>query len=404
MQKIKSILQGKSNLILIFGSLLLFFFLFDGLLSYLIPLVVTEHIKSKTLLGVILGAAAISGAFFDFTIYKIFKNAFYRRLFIAMFLAAFIYLALVWVAESFLLYLIAMCVWGFYYDLKNFGTLDFVSRYSQKKELASNFGTIQIFQSIGYLLAPLVAGFLIVDYVDWEPFALALVFLAISALFFILLLQEVKTKKQHLSSQEHNPANLRETLLAWRTVGIAILPVLFLSSFSTLFDSFFMALGPLVAEALPLEPFDGLFMVAYFLPPLLVGGLIGYLVNKFGEKKTVTVGLLIGGVILGSILIFQNPLLIILVVFASSCFICVMNPVAQSIYAHCIHEAPKAKKEVQELGDFFGNAGYVVGPILAGFIADEIGTKEAFSLLGIMAVAFAILFLILMPKKLKMKK
>ena len=78
--------RGKAgNIIYVFGGFLLFFTLFDGMVSYLMPLVVTEHGISKTMLGIILATAAVSGAFFDFAIYKIFKNAVYRRLFFAMF-------------------------------------------------------------------------------------------------------------------------------------------------------------------------------------------------------------------------------------------------------------------------------------------------------------------------------
>ena len=163
--------------------MILFFMLFDGIITYLIPLVISEQGFSKTLVGIIIGSAAISGAFFDFAIYKIFKNAFYRRLFIIMFAVCFVYIFLVWSANSFLLYLLAMIIWGFYYDLKNFGTLDFVSRYSPKKELSSNFGILQIFQSIGYLLAPLITGFVVIDIVGWKPFVLATVFLSISVFF-----------------------------------------------------------------------------------------------------------------------------------------------------------------------------------------------------------------------------
>jgi len=119
-QKIPS--TNKNKLIYLFGIVILLFSLFDGIIAYLIPLVTLEHGLSKTLIGIIIGSAAVAGAFFDFVIYKIFKNPVYRRLFIVMFAVALIYLFMIWRANSFVLYVLAMVMWGFYYDLKNFGT------------------------------------------------------------------------------------------------------------------------------------------------------------------------------------------------------------------------------------------------------------------------------------------
>lgn len=391
---------SSNRLVFVFGAMILFFVLFDGIMTYLLPLVVLEHGLSKTQLGLILASAAVAGAFFDFAIYKIFKNAIYRRLFLAMFATGLLYIFLVWFAETIILYLIAMAVWGFYYDLKSFGTLDFVSRHSPKKEIAGNFGIVQAFQAIGALLAPLIAGFVILDYVDWEPFALALFFLILSAAFFFLLLREAKGKREFIPPREKpRKGGIMAEVASWRGVGLSLLPLFLLAIFSTIFDSFFVALGPLLAESLPLEPFDGFFMVAYFLPPFLIGGLVGGIVGKFGEKTSALGGLLIGGAILSTLAFIEIPLAAIAIVFFSSCFACLMQPVLQGIYARIIHETPRVKKEIQELSDFSGNFGYVLGPIAAGIIADSFGTAAAFSALGVAGVAFAILLFFILPKK-----
>ncbi|MBU4547878.1 MAG: hypothetical protein KKH76_03640, partial [Euryarchaeota archaeon] len=186
---------SKNNLIYIFSIIILFFMLFDGIISYLIPLVILEQGFSKTTAGIIFSTAAISGALFDFAIYKIFKESIYRRLFIIMFAVSFLYIFTIWIANTFLSFVAAMAMWGFYYDLKNFGSIDFVSRYSSKQKLSNNFGIVQVFQSIGYLIAPLLAGFVIVGTVGGEPFILALIFLSLSVFFFAVLLIKAKNKK-----------------------------------------------------------------------------------------------------------------------------------------------------------------------------------------------------------------
>lgn len=391
---------SKNNLIYIFSIIILFFMLFDGIISYLIPLVILEQGFSKTTAGIIFSTAAISGALFDFAIYKIFKESIYRRLFIIMFAVSFLYIFTIWIANTFLLFVAAMAMWGFYYDLKNFGSIDFVSRYSSKQKLSNNFGIVQVFQSIGYLIAPLLAGFVIVGTVGGEPFILALIFLSLSVFFFAVLLIKAKNKKQFIPAQEKNlPVNFFRELSRWKKIGRIILPLLLLVSYGAVYDSFFMLLGPILAERLPLEPFDGIFLFAYYLPALLMGGLVGKISKKFGKKNTAVFGLLIGSLIISTMFLFENPLILIIIVFLSSCFISLLIPVVQSIFANYIHDVPQAKKEVQELGDFFSNFGYILGPLFAGVIAENFGSIATFSFLGGMGILFSIALLIFLRKK-----
>lgn len=242
--------------------------LFDGIVTYVVPLLILEQGYSKTLVGIIFSTAAISGAFYSFVLYKIFKNAYYRLLFTFMFLVSLVYCFVIWSAHAFILFVIGMIMWGFFYSLLNFGTLDFFSRFIPEDEMSSKFGVLEAFRALGCLLAPLVAGFLVVDkVVEWEPFGTALVFLSISAFFFLLLLRETGGVKQFIPSVESYPkGGLSEEIWMWRRVGGNIFPLLFLIAVSTLYDAFFMTLGPIVAERLVFEPFDGLFMTAYFAP------------------------------------------------------------------------------------------------------------------------------------------
>jgi predicted MFS family arabinose efflux permease len=90
--------------------------------------------------------------------------------------------------------------------------------------------------------------------------------------------------------------------------------------------------------------------------------------------------------------------MLILIVFAAFCFISIVSPITHGLYAHYIHRSPKEKKEIQELGDFFENFGYVIGPVIAGIIADQLGIQLTFSVLGIAGIVFALFLIFVMPK------
>lgn len=399
-QLIQSIpIKPKNTSIYLFGIMILFFVLFDGIITYLIPLVTLEHGFSKTLIGIIISSAAISGAFFDFAIYKIFKHPLYRRLFIVMFSICLAYLFLIWNAHTFILYLLAMILWGLYYDLKNFGTMDFTCRYYPKQEATTNFGIIQVFQSLGYVLAPLIAGFLIIDVVGNTPFIAALIFVGISIFLFILLIVQTRNAHQYIPEKPIMRASISEEISLWKKTGKAMLPVLLLGSMCAVVDSFFLTLGPLFAENLPIEPFDGIFMFAYLFPALITGNFVGRITEKFGEKNSAVFGLLAGSSILSLFYLFHTPITIIVIVFLAFCFISIVLPIVHGIYAHYIHTSPETEKETQELGDYFENIGYIIGPIAAGIAADRLGMHATFSVLGLTGIVIAILLLFFMPKK-----
>jgi cyanate permease len=167
-------------------SLMLFFWsIYDGIISFISPILITERGFSNTLMGLIIGSSSMAGAVFDFILSKFLQNSYYRRLYLLMFGICFVYPLVLWQAKTIYLYLIAMALWGFYYDLQGFGNFDFVGREMETEEHASSFGVIGVFRSLGYLIAPLLVGLVIGQTLDWRPFALAWLFLLLS--FFSII-------------------------------------------------------------------------------------------------------------------------------------------------------------------------------------------------------------------------
>ena len=71
--------------------MILFWAIFDAILAYVAPLIITDAGLSKTMMGLILGSSSIAGAIFDIIACKIFKNVSFRRMFLVMFAICFIY-------------------------------------------------------------------------------------------------------------------------------------------------------------------------------------------------------------------------------------------------------------------------------------------------------------------------
>lgn len=397
---------GRSHQALYLLSLvILFWAVFDGITTYVTPLILTESGMSKTVMGLIIGSSSVFGAGFDFLMCKLFKNSHYRRVFLGMFAVSALYLAALANAKTIWIYLLAMVFWGVYYDLKNFGSFDFVARFTKTADHSSSFGVISVFTAGGYLLAPLLAGFLIGDTVGSGPFIAAGVFLVVA---FVILLglfgRESGYAQEKLETQYRYRGFIFEIKL-WRRIDRALFPVLIMVMMLNIVDAFFWTIGPLLAESFAsMHQFAGTFMAAYELPALLVGWFVGSVTGKFGKKRTAFLSLLTGSLVLMMLGYLTEPLLMIAAVFFASMLMTLAWPALRAAFADYINETGKYEKEIEGLEDLYTNLGYVIGPALAGFLADRLGNAKTFSVLGIMGVLTAIYLMKITPKKINVLK
>jgi predicted MFS family arabinose efflux permease len=385
---------GSSHTPLFAVSVMIFFWcLYDGIISYITPLVLTESGLTKTLMGVVIASSSLTGGVFDFLLSKILPNAHFRRIYLAMFAVCLVYPLLLWQAKTLWVFLLSMALWGVYYDLLNFGDFDFVSRTSRHSEHTSSFGVISVFKSLGYIIAPIFAGLLIGELVDWRPFAMAWIFLVIAIIFYVLVL--LLTRKNQQIDLPLKPVSWLGELRQWKSLGRVLLPLLILTMLINILDAFFWTIGPLFAESFTsIRPFNGLFLSANLLPALLVGWIIGSVTSRFGKKKTAFFSFFAGSLILSGMIFFKQPFIVIGLVFIASAFQALAVPALNGTYADFVTETPTHEKEVIALSDFATNAGYVIGPILAGILADTVGSSWAFAVIGLLS---ALIILVLWP-------
>lgn len=396
--------RSRHRALYVLCGMIVFWAIFDGIISYITPLLIVQHGISKTELGLIIGSSSLAGAFFDLLMCWIFKNAKHRRILTIMFAICLIYPLILHQATTATLFFVAMVVWGFYYDLHNIANFEYVGNHLPKAEHSSAFGLIYMASSFGYLMAPILAGLVIVTLVDWKAFIVAWILLFISICFFLAL--NFVGKKEIQDDMEIRervrPINLLLSVSLWHRIVKIIAPILVLTCLLNIIDSFFWTIGPIVAEGMSqYHQFAGFFMVAFTLPPLLVGWGIGKITTKYGKKQTAFVSLLIGSLILSTMMFWHNPFILIAIVLLFSSSIAFSWPAINGVYADFISETDNLTREIESVEDFFVNIGYIVGPILAGFLADRAGNMTAFSILGVFGAIMAFVLMKITPKSIR---
>ena len=157
---------GGKNILYLIAIMLFFWSIFAGIFSYLTPILITEAGYSSFELGLICSTASIAGAISDFFISKFFAKSHYTRLYLYMFLLSFGGFVVLYYSSTLALFILAMILWGIFYDLMSIASFDFVGNDTKKDENAYSFGIIELAGDLGGLTAPIIAGYIIVSTVN----------------------------------------------------------------------------------------------------------------------------------------------------------------------------------------------------------------------------------------------
>lgn len=388
-----------------FGLMILFWAIFDSIISYITPIVLNNKGISQTEIGLIISISSIAAMFFDLFIGRYFKKLNFKVFYLLMFLSCFIYPIILLKSKTLLLYIFVMILWGFYYTLYQFGLFDVIFLKTTKTKYVHSFSLLSFFKSLGYFVGPFLIGLLIIEITNFNLLPVVWSILFISLIFFIFfLLFEKKEQKKIVQEPKEQSKNFLSEFVLWFKIAKFIIPVLIFTALINCVDAFFWTIGPIFSEKIAkINPIGNFFVSFYMLPPIIIFLFIEPITKIFGKKKTSYFSLLLSSVLFLSFGLIKSPFLLIIIVFFSSVLNAIAWPTINGVYADYISEAEAFEKEIIGLEDFFANLGYIIGPIFAGLFADYLDEQKAFSLIGFINI-IVILFLIkITPKKINIK-
>lgn len=373
--------------------MLFFVMLFDGILGFAVPIMITGSGVSNAMLGLVFGTSSIVGAAFDYYLSSRVKSVHYRRMFFGMFLTAGLYGLLLFGSNSLSLYVVALGFWGMYFDLMAFGSYDFVSRALPPEKHTTGFTVIDFSKAVGYVIAPLIAGFLIIDSVPPSVFIIAGIFLMTAFLIFLSFLSFTKTQDNTVEHRHRIRKPLKELVLWLKTAKKLHIPLIFMFLLYVT-ESFFWVIGPLVSEELATHHYlGGLILSAYFFPPLVIDWFVPRFTERFGKKRVAFTAFLGASILLTLFFVLEHVFAVVGLVLLMSTSLTFAYPAIRAAIADYISENADLEHEIEGVADFACNIGYAIGPIMAGVISGIFGNQESFAIWGIIATV-VILFLL----------
>ncbi len=391
-----SIKEKTNRALLALASLLFFFAIFDTLLSYALPILLTAHGFSETQLGLIIGSSSFFGAIIDIFVSRFVKNTDFRKMFLLMIAGMALYFGVLFASETIVMFLFSMALWALYWNFLSYGLYNFVGS-TPETEHATNWGILDIFKGLGLIVAPIIASVALKEGVTPLIFGVSLVFLFLVYVFYTLLVKVSDTPKK-LSIKTIDRVDYRKFLKVTRI----IFPILLMDILLAIFDMSFSTIGPLISESLKgPHALGGLFLTLYYLPTVIMLWLAGPITKRFGKKRTAFIGFSIGAIGIGTFALFGKGVILLPLVFVTSMISSLAWPAIKGCFADYITRYPKYEREIEILTSFFGNIGCIIGPVIAGFLAQHMGDIEALSAIGVVCGVITLVVWRTTPRKIR---
>ena len=310
----------------IYCGILMLLMIGDGVMSYFLPIMIENTVNNQLTMGIILGSSSFVGFICDFVYSKWFKKTKYSTIaYWAVLFAIALPGVLIVFGSSLFAILLAMAIWGMYYELVRFSNYHFVDEQIQLEHQPWVWGVMSSVWSLAWFIAPILAT-LVAFYWEKGPLFLALLFYCATFLAFIATHQKrarvgtIKPVNTHLNSYG-------QEVKIWWVLLKKIWPVYLLELGLVLVMSGFWSVGALLANDLGKEsPLGILFFAMWTAPPLFFGLLTGTMTKHFRKKRTSFATAFLSGMVLIPFLWIHSIPWIIVLTFVSSALYSISYP------------------------------------------------------------------------------
>ncbi len=390
------------NKLMSFLGVLFFLFLADAMLSDWIPGFVQEITKSPLLMGLVVSLSSVMGLIMDFVFAEILEGKKLRKIIWwawmgCVSLAGWLGLT---VLKPWLLWLVlGMASWGIYFDLFNFLSQKFVIENVKREERSAVWGVVGMVRNLAYFLGPLIGTGLTLSGETKVLWGAGLA-LAIAGIGLGLLPQKVVEKEKRIS---YAKLSFKTELKHWLVLAEHVWPLLVMSLLLNFIDATYWTTGTIVTDKLAQENWWGsLFLSFYVLPFLFVGGWLAKFKIVKGKKKLALRTMVGAGLLLGLMMVSGKVWWKLGIVLFSSTLLAVSWPMVNAVYSDLIVRMKREREMLVGLSDSMMNVAYVIGPVLAGWIASLVGEEKTFMVVGLMMAVVSLSLWLIMPKKLKL--
>jgi len=338
-----------------------------GLVIPIMPTYMSElHISGGTV-GMLVAAFSLTQLLFSPLAGRLSDNMGRKRIIIAGMLVFAISEWLFGVASSPVLLFASRMLGGMGAALIMPAVMAYTADVTSKEERAKGMGFINAAITTGFIIGPGIGGF-IAEFGIRVPFYAAAVAGAVAALITLLMLPESAAQKQvQASTGQKQPSLAVQLARSYREPYFLSLIIVFVLSFGL--ANYETVFGLFVDHKFGFTPTDIAMIITFgsISGAVVQATIFGWILNRFGEKRVITISLITAGICILLTLFVHKYWLIFLVTFLVFLSIDILRP---AIGTQMSKLAGDQQGYVAGLNSAYTSLGNIAGPLVAGYLFD----------------------------------
>lgn len=302
------------------------------------------------------------------------------------------------------LFVIAVMLWGIYYEFIMFAQQSFIVEEEKEATYSHNWSIIEILTDIVEILGPIIGALLLVRGVF--AYASSVVLVEILALIFALLLIFVNKTTQGARPRSNIKSyfGVFKELKVWRILSKKVYIILIMSVIVEIVYAGFATFSGIYGEKLIKNPdWDWAIMVGATLPYVLGSFVVFRLNIRKGKKRLSQIAIVTAGLILASLVFFNDKLIpILVIVFLSNLVMSLCWPLDDAIYSDLQKRLGKKGIHLIGLSQASYSIAYIIAPTFIGLLADNVGFANSFAIIGGISAVLGIILLVVTPRKIRL--
>lgn len=397
---------SKHQKVVLFGSMMMLVYVADGLMAFLAPILIERRVQNTQIMGIILSSSSFFGLLADQFIASRFASRqyqFFSRWLLS--LAFFFPMVFLFLPQRPLTFLLAMAVWGIYYEFITFTNYNFVHSTVRMSEHSFVWSIIEAIKSTALIIAPILATYLL-SQGNEQPILFTVIGLLGGAFLVYVILHKRTVKQDSVVAFEVVPKkrSFIHEIQLWRILIRKIWPVYTFFFTFILVETCFWTIGPLLTEEIMKQSsFGALLIPAYIAPSFFAPFLVKRLGDRFGKKRIAFGSATVGASVLGiGSFVVGTSILLPCIVFISALFLSLDYPEIEAVFADYMSRIDGYGNDLIGLQATAFSLAWIIGPATAGSLSVVLGNGKTIGVFGLLLAIVSLLLLFVTKRKITM--
>lgn len=356
-----------------------------------------------------MASSSIVGLICDITFPIIFSTRTWRFFIISGILTAFSFPLLTYLAienASVGMFLFAAISWGIYFELIQFGIQSFIVEFESRKFFTRAWSLIILVGGVGTVTGPVLGSKLLAE----NPIGALItstIFQLIALITALIFIRFHKKKSEIpsvlINSHIRTTFNLFIEVKYWKTILVRLWPAFVLSILFWILDATFWTFGGILGEDLFADLNIGwIILLIYNVPDLINSMVLARFSIRTHKKLYSQLCLALAGLMMTLIPVFESQrFMIAFIILASSFFTSSVYIFSNAVFSDLEERSGEFEIYVNAVGRSANSIGFIIGPLLAGLIADKFGYLNMFAIIGGGVAIISCILIVVTPRKLR---